>query len=144
MKFFLLLFSIVFTISSCSSPKGIAPSQEVKQPVPAYWNDDSVEGLIDPQNCEGEFDFPRLAGGIGTLENRIELPDDGNKYYQVITAAFFITEEGKAEKIWFPNHTESIATEAVKEAVLGSEFEPPKCDGKPGVTKYAVTVHARN
>lgn len=134
----------IFFFISCSLSKGIAPSDEVKQPFPEYWNDTSIEGLVTHQTCSGVYELPKLIGGITSLENRITFPNDGNKYYQEITAAFLININGKAEKIWFPHHTQSVATEAVKKAILASDFKPSFCNGEPGVTKYAVTVHARN
>lgn len=140
----LLLICCLFFLLSCSLSKGIAPSEEVKQPAPSYWDDGTIEGLVDHRTCAGDFQLPKLIGGIPSLENRIEFPNDGNKYYQEITAAFFINKNGKAEKIWFPYHTTSVATKAVRDALLVSDFKPSTCNGKTGVTKYAVTVHARN
>ena len=144
MIFRLISTSILVCLVGCTASNKISPSDEVNQPVPVYWSSNDIEGLIDPGKCKSNFQVPRLIGGISELEDKIKFPVDGKQYSQKITAAFLIDTNGLAKRIWFPYHSHSIATDAVKAAINESRFKPAFCDDKAGVSKFSITVHAHN
>ena len=144
MIFRLISTSILVCFLGCAASNKISPSVEANQPIPIYWSSNNIEGLIDPGNCRSNFQIPRLVGGISELEDKIKFPDDGKQYSQRITAAFIIDTDGQANRIWFPYHSHSIATDAVKAAINESRFKPAFCNGEAGISKFSLTVHAHN